>query len=153
MTESTNPRFWCSGLCRGVHLGGSHAIGHELGTMNVVHGHTSCVLCPTVMKYNARVNAHRQQRALDALWSDNYIRETLETRRNLRQSSADLGDVLDAIFRELGMPRTLQDVGVEGEDKLKELAKKSLEDMWCRTNPIPLETEGQIMEILRLVEK
>ncbi|RVX71865.1 hypothetical protein B0A52_04264 [Exophiala mesophila] len=145
--------FAMDGLCRGVHLGGSHAIGHELGTMNVVHGHTSCVLCPTVMKYNARVNAHRQQRALDALWSDNYIRETLETRRNLRQSSADLGDVLDAIFRELGMPRTLQDVGVEGEDKLKELAKKSLEDMWCRTNPIPLETEGQIMEILRLVEK
>lgn len=105
------------------------------------------------MKYNARVNAHRQQRALDALWSDPYIRETLEDRGNLKESSADLGDVLDAIFREFGMPRTLKEVGVEGEEKLKELARKCLEDPWCRTNPVPLLTEEQVMEILTMVEK
>ncbi|OAL32864.1 hypothetical protein AYO20_07655 [Fonsecaea nubica] len=141
------------GLCRGVHLGASHAIGHELGTMNVAHGHTSCVLCPTVMKYNASVNGHRQQRALNALWSDPYIRETLETHCNLTQSSADLGDVLDALFRQFGMPRTLKEVGVEGQEKLTDLARKCLEDPWCRTNPIPLVTEEQVMKILKLVEK
>ncbi|OAG43617.1 hypothetical protein AYO21_02203 [Fonsecaea monophora] len=141
------------GLCRGVHLGASHAIGHELGTMNVAHGHTSCVLCPTVMKYNASVNGHRQQRALNALWSDPYIRETLETRCNLTQSSTDLGDVLDALFRQFGMPRTLKEVGVEGQEKLTDLARKCLEDPWCRTNPIPLVTEEQVMKILKLVEK
>ncbi|KEF56407.1 uncharacterized protein A1O9_07988 [Exophiala aquamarina CBS 119918] len=140
------------GLCRGVHLGGSHAIGHELGTMNVAHGHTSCVLCPTVMKYNAVVNASRQQLALDALWSDAYIRQILES-RGLRQSKADLGDVLDGLFRDFGMPRTLKEVGVEGEETLQLLAERSLEDMWCRTNPVPLTTTAQILEVLRTVER
>ncbi|OQV05525.1 hypothetical protein CLAIMM_10252 [Cladophialophora immunda] len=139
------------GLCRGVHLGASHAIGHELGTMNVAHGHTSCVLCPAVMKYNARVNAPRQQRALVALWSDDYIRETLE-KRGLKRSSADLGDVLDGLFREFGMPRTLREVGVEGDQTLQLLAERCLEDPWCRTNPVPLTTKAQVMEILKLVE-
>jgi alcohol dehydrogenase class IV len=121
--------------------------------MNVAHGHTSCVLCPSVMKYNARVNANRQQRALNALWSDSYIRQSLESQGNLRESSADLGDALDAIFREFCMPRTLKEVGVEGDEKLRELARKCLEDPWCRTNPIPLLTEEQVMEILKMVEK
>ena len=104
------------------------------------------------MKYNAKVNGHRQQRALAALWSDDYIRETLE-HRGLQQSSADLGDLLDGLFREFGMPRTLKEVGVEGDNTLGLLAERCLEDPWCRTNPVPLTTKEQVMEILRLVER
>ncbi|RFU30224.1 hypothetical protein B7463_g6113, partial [Scytalidium lignicola] len=139
-----------SSLCRGIHLGASYALGHQLGTMNVAHGVTSCVLSPAVMKYNARVNAEHQQHAFDALWSDEYIRETL-SKRNLT-SENDLGDLLDGLFREYGMPRSLKEVGVEGEEKLNILAVKSLEDPWCRTNPIPLITSEQVLEILRMVE-
>jgi alcohol dehydrogenase class IV len=140
------------GLCRGIHLGGSHAIGHELGTMNVAHGHTSCVLCPAVMKFNAPINGHLQQRALDAAWADEYLRQTLEG-RGLQQSSADLGDVLDGLFREFGMPRSLQEVGVHGSDQLELLAERCLEDPWCRTNPIPLTTKEQVLDILNRVER
>jgi alcohol dehydrogenase class IV len=103
------------------------------------------------MKYNARVNAHRQRRALDALWSDEYIRSTL-VRRGLEQSAAHLGDLLDGLFREFLMPRTLKEVGVQGEEMLQLLAERCLEDPWCRTNPIPLTTKEQVLEILRQVE-
>ena len=153
-----------------MHLGGSHAIGHQLGTMNVAHGefvksptrqtfyayangfkgHTSCVLCPSVMKYNAKANAARQQHAVDALWSDAYIRQTLSKRGLTAQN--DLGDLLDGLFREYGMPRTLKEVGVQGEANLQTLAVRSLEDPWCRTNPIPLTTSEQVMAILKTVE-
>lgn len=102
------------------------------------------------MKYNRRVNAERQQLAFDALWSDEYIRETL-AKRNLT-SENDLGDLLDGLFREYGVPRSLKEVGVEGEEKLKTLAVRSLEDPWCRTNPIPLTTADQVLEILKMVE-
>lgn len=103
------------------------------------------------MKYNAPVNGQCQQRALDTLWSDSYVSQTLKN-RGLTPSSSDLGDVLDALFREFGMPRTLKEVGVEGDERLVELAKKSLEDPWCRTNPIPLVSEEQVMKILKMVE-
>ncbi len=113
-------------------------------------GHTSCVLCPTVMKYNAKVNSKRQQRAFDALWSDDYIRN-VSSKRGLT-SENDLGDLLDGLFREYGMPRSLKEVGVEGQEKLEILSVRSLEDPWCRTNPIPLNTPEQVMSILKLVE-
>ncbi|KAH8810642.1 putative Fe-containing alcohol dehydrogenase [Xylogone sp. PMI_703] len=138
------------GLCRGIHLGGSHAIGHQLGTMNVAHGVTSCVLSPSVMKYNSKVNWKRQQLAFDALWSDGYIRETL-SKRSIT-SDNDLGDLLDGLFREYGVPRSLKEVGVEGEEKLSILAVRSLEDPWCRTNPIPLISPEQVLEILKMAE-
>ncbi|EXJ66854.1 uncharacterized protein A1O5_10049 [Cladophialophora psammophila CBS 110553] len=141
---------WHLGLCRGVHLGGSHAIGHQLGTMNVAHGYTSCILCPSVMKCNAKVNAARQQRAIDILWSDSYIRQALSKRGLTAQN--DLGDLLDGLFREYGMPRTLKEVGVEGEANLQTLAVRSLKDPWCRTNPIPLTTLEQVINILNTVE-
>lgn len=65
-------------------------------------------------------------------------------------TKADLGDVLDAIIRELGMPRSLADVGV-GRDQLDGLAVNSLKDRWCVTNPVPLKEKGQVLEILEMV--
>lgn len=62
----------------------------------------------------------------------------------------DLGDVLDALFRELGMPRSLGDFGI-GRDKLDGLAVNSLKDRWCRSNPVPLNEKEQVLEILEMV--
>ena len=33
----------------GIPMGGSHAIGHQLGPLGVPHGVTSCIMCPAVM--------------------------------------------------------------------------------------------------------
>lgn len=44
-------------VLRGVPLGASHGIGHQLGPLGVGHGETSCVLLPALCKGNARANA------------------------------------------------------------------------------------------------
>ena len=117
----------------GVPMGASHAIGHVLGgTCDVPHGYTSCIMSPYVLAWNAEVDASRQGR----------ISETLG--RPGEAASA----VLDGFIRGLGMPRTLREVGVR-EDQLPLIAKYTLFDIWGRTNPRPIKTADDVMEILK----
>ncbi|KAL2848173.1 alcohol dehydrogenase [Aspergillus pseudoustus] len=134
-----------------VQLGASHGIGHQLGPLGVGHGETSCILLPAVCKYNARHNANndRQTRLRDFLLKQTIVTQVLES-RGLKKEDVDLGDVLHAVIRELGMPRSLGEVGV-GRDKLDGLAQNSLHDRWCRTNPVPLNEKEQVLEILEAV--
>ena len=98
-------------------------IGHQLGPMGVGHGETSCILLPAVCKYNKSVNAKQQQKVKNVLCSEP---EVLEVVKNAGlNEEAELGDMLDAIFRFLGMPRSLKDFDI-GEDKLGPLAENSL---------------------------
>ncbi|KAK8076309.1 hypothetical protein PG994_003581 [Apiospora phragmitis] len=139
-----------SAATRGVPLGASHGIGHQLGPAGVSHGETSCILLPAVCKFNYMQNANqRRQRFIQKLlWKDKEARVIFE-REGLKQESADLGDLLDVFIRELGMPRTLKEFGI-GRDKLGGIAKHSLEDRWVKTNPAPLNEAG-VMEILYMV--
>ena len=132
-----------------IPLGASHGIGRQLGPYNVPHGETSCILMPAVAKYNALVNATQQGRIIAVLWDDAVIASVLEA-RGLRKDKADLGDALDAIIRELQMPRDLKSVGVRRED-LEKIAENSLNDPWCKTNPVPLTDQKQVLEILAMV--
>ena len=127
-------------------MGASHGIGHQLGPLGVGHGETSCILLPAVCKYNKRVNAEKQQRVLDILWAEDAVFNVLY-RAGIDQGKADLGEVLDVVFRALGMPRSLKEVGV-GRDKFDALAMGSLNDRWCKTNPVPLKEKEQVLEIL-----
>ncbi|EMC93358.1 hypothetical protein BAUCODRAFT_568205 [Baudoinia panamericana UAMH 10762] len=101
----------------GVPIGGSHAIGHQLGPLGVPHGVTSCIMCPAVMKYNmqhGRNNpdiARRQEHIRDVLWAEPEVTAALQA-AGLRQDSADLGDVLDAVIRALALPRSLRELNV-----------------------------------------
>ena len=155
--ELTEPRLQCqlgavdaiSAVLQGIPLGASHGIGHQLGPLGVGHGETSCIMLPAVCKWNKRINSTQQQKVLEILWDEPSIKLVLQ-KWHLTQGKNDLGDALDVIFRELGMPRSLKDVGVGG-DKLDGLATGSLQDRWCKTNPIPLKTKEQVMEILQLV--
>lgn len=135
----------------GVPMGASHGIGHQLGPMGVGHGETSCVLLPAVCEYNAAVNGERQRKVLGVLWGDENVRKTLAG-RGLEEGRSDLGDVLDVIIASLGMPRSLAAVGIVGEEKLDQLAENSLHDRWCGTNPRPLKTRADVMEILQMVK-
>ena len=132
-----------------IPLGASHGIGRQLGRYQVPHGETSCILMPAVAKYNARVNAPQQARIAAVLWDDAAIADVLEA-RGLRKAEADLGDALDAIIRELQMPRDLTSVGVKQRDWEK-IAENSLNDPWCKTNPVPLTDQKQVLEILAMV--
>src|SRR5260370_2804969 len=48
-------------LSAGVPMGASHGIGYVLGAVfDVPHGYTSCVMLPSVMRWNKPDNAQRQ---------------------------------------------------------------------------------------------
>ncbi|CAD6572299.1 MAG: hypothetical protein ASARMPREDX12_005100 [Alectoria sarmentosa] len=134
-----------------VPMGASHGIGHQLGPLGVGHGETSCVLLPAVCKYNERVNAEQQRRVLDILWSEEAVMSVLRS-AGVEREKSDLGDALDALFKALGMPRTLDEVGI-ARDRFESLAVGSLDDRWCKTNPIPLTRREQVLEILEMCVK
>ena len=136
---------------QGVPMGASHGIGHQLGPLGVGHGETSCILLPAVCKYNAKhgANIGRQHKVLDILWKAPEVIDLLHERQ-LIKGQADLGDVMDAIICELGMTRSLAQVGVS-RDAIGGLAENSLHDRWCKTNPVPLTETKQVIEILEAV--
>lgn len=119
-------------LVGGVPMGASHAIGHVLGgTCNVPHGYTSCVMSPAVLAWNAEHDASRQGRISAALGHPGCAAAT----------------ALDGFIRSLGMPRRLADVGV-GPAQLQQIAAYTLEDIWGRTNPRPITSAADVLEIL-----
>jgi alcohol dehydrogenase class IV len=118
----------------GVPMGASHAIGHVLGgTCDVPHGYTSCVMSPYVLAWNAQYDDSRQARIKSALG-----------RAGVTASLA-----LDEFIRDLGMPRSLAEVGV-GRDKFQQIAEYTMLDIWGRTNPRPVRSPGDILEILNM---
>ena len=64
----------------------------------------------------------------------------------IRRSPASV--LLDRLIRGLGMPRSLGEVGVS-ENQLPLIAEYTLEDIWGRTNPRPIRTAADVMDILR----
>lgn len=117
----------------GVPMGASHAIGHILGgTCDVPHGYTSCVMSPYVLAWNAEHDASRQARTLAVLGGEH----------------ASASAALDVFISGLGMPRRLRDVGVD-ESRFQQVAEYTLLDIWGRTNPRPVTSAADILEILR----
>lgn len=101
-----------------------------LGPFGVGHGETSCILLPSVCKYNSAdpTALEHQHRTLSVLWSLPCVASVLEA-RGLKRDTADLSTVLDGVFRELGMPRSLREVGIDPTDEfLEKLAEMSLTD-------------------------
>lgn len=137
-----------TGLTMFVPCGASHGIGHNLGPLGVGHGQTSCILLPSVMKYNASVNSQRQKIIMDKLWSEPEVAQVLE-KRGLVEGKVDAGDMLRAIFDELDLPRSLESVGV-GRELWDQLARNSLADSFCHANVIPLVRAQQIKDILEM---
>lgn len=121
-----------TGVVAGARLGASHAIGHILGgSADVPHGHTSCVMLPYVLAWNAEANGDRQRDIAAALGAP----------------GAAAADVVDRFVSGLGMPRTLREVGVS-RNRLPQLAENCLLDDWTFSNPRPIRTAEQVMEIL-----
>ncbi|CAN5232242.1 iron-containing alcohol dehydrogenase [soil metagenome] len=118
----------------GVGVGASHGIGHVLGAAcHVPHGHTSCVMLPSVLRWNLAVNADRQKRVSEAFGKPD-------------MAAADLVANLVAT---LGLPRRLSEVGV-GKDRFREIAEKSMHDRAVLNNPRPIKGPAEVMEILEL---
>ncbi|MDE2465245.1 MAG: iron-containing alcohol dehydrogenase [Alphaproteobacteria bacterium] len=118
----------------GIPMGASHAIGHVLGgTCGVPHGYTSCVMAPYVLAWNASVNGERQKRIA----------------AGLGKPGGSASEAADRFIRSLGMPRTLKEVNVD-ESQFDKVARYTMEDLWARTNPRPVNGPQEVMEILRM---
>ena len=127
---------WMSmtGVITGARLGASHAIGHILGgSAGVPHGHTSCIMLPYVLDWNASINGGRQKDIAAAMG----------------QTGMPLSQVLDEFIRNLGMPRRIRETSVKEID-LPRLAENCMLDDWTFSNPRKIRTPEQVMEILRL---
>jgi alcohol dehydrogenase class IV len=121
-------------LVAGVPMGASHGIGYVLGAVfDIPHGHTSCIMLPSVMRWNKSANGPRQALVAAAMG----------------QPASDAGDVLDAFIRGLGMPRSLHEVKV-GREHFDRIAKQAMGTPWVPRNPRPIPGPEQVKEILEL---
>jgi len=121
-------------LSSGVPMGASHGIGYVLGAVyDVPHGYTSCVMLPSVLRWNSQDNAERQALVAAAMG----------------KPGKDAADVLDDFIRSLGMPRSLRDVRIEPShfDRIAELAMAT---PWIPRNPRRIDSPAQVREILLL---
>jgi maleylacetate reductase len=121
-------------LSASVPMGASHGIGYVLGAVyDVPHGYTSCVMLPSVMRWNKQANAERQELVSAAMG----------------QPGKDAGDVLDAFIRGLGLPRSLQDVRI-GPEHFDRIAEQAMATPWIPRNPRQIDGPAQVREILLL---
>src|SRR5476649_1661132 len=118
----------------GVGVGASHGIGHVLGAAcHVPHGHTSCVMLPSVLRCNLPANADRQKRVSEAFG----------------QPATPAADLVARLVKTLGLPGSLKEVGV-GRERFREIGEKSMHDRAVLNNPRSITTPEQVMEILEL---
>jgi maleylacetate reductase len=121
-------------LVAGVPMGASHGIGYVLGAVfDIPHGHTSCIMLPSVMRWNKQANAERQALVAAAMG----------------KPGQDAGDVLDEFIRGLGMPRSLSEVKV-GPEHFERIAKQAMGTPWVPRNPRPIPGPAEVREILEL---
>ena len=121
-------------LAAGVPMGASHGIGYVLGAVfDIPHGHTSCIMLPSVMRWNKRANAPRQAMVAAAMG----------------QPNREAADVLDDFIRGLGMPRSLSEVKV-GQEHFDRIARQAMGTPWVPRNPRRIEGPAQVREILEL---
>jgi maleylacetate reductase len=117
---------------RRTDYGASHGLGHALGAdTGTPHGITSCVLLPTVMRFNA-----------EACTS-----QLAEIAAALGDSKASAADQVEALIAELGLPTRLSMLGMDIA-RLPIIAEKGMANMWVRTNPRPIKEASQLLEIL-----
>lgn len=118
----------------GAGSGASHGIGYVLGArFGVSHGHTSCVMLPAVLRWNAAVNAERQRALADAMGAPG-------------EAAADL---VAALIARLDQPGTLRAVGIERKD-LDSIAEQALSYPPVLMNPRPIRGAADVREILEL---
>jgi len=124
-----------------VNVGLSHGIGHQLGARNdVPHGVTSCVMMPATMAFNREYVGRRQVWIAEAMGCDI---------RGLDDEAASAAgcDAVRALIADLELPNRLRDVGVTVDD-FPAIAKDALDDLVVATNPRPVGSVEDVIDVL-----
>ena len=117
----------------GVKAGASHGLGHALGgTTGMLHGETSCIMLPHVLRYNAVINAGRQAKLAAAIGAP----------------QTPLADIIAGLVAYLNLPGRLSSVGIK-ESQIDMIADAALHDPLLRSNPLPITTLAEIHKLLK----
>ena len=118
---------------RRTEYGASHGIGHALGAdAGVPHGITSCVLLPTVMRYNAA--------ACPA--------QLAEIAAALGQPGRSAADQVEDLIARLGLPTRIGQLDI-GRERLPVIAQKAMANPWVHTNPRKISDAAQLEALLQ----
>ena len=102
-------------------------------TYAVAHGHTSCVMLPSVLRWNAAVNAERQRALAEAMGAPQ------------RQTA----DLVAELIAHLEQPGSLQAVGIKREH-FDDIGERALAYPPVTANPRPIASAADVKEILEL---
>ncbi len=117
---------------RRTDYGASHGLGHALGAdAGVPHGITSCVLLPTVMRYNAAVCAPQMAEIAAALGDP----------------QRPAADQVEELIAALGLPTRLSQLGI-GHERLAIIAGKGMANPWVHSNPRKISEAAQLEALL-----
>ncbi len=118
---------------RRTEYGASHGLGHALGAdAGVPHGITSCVLLPTVMRYNAEVCAPQMA----------------EIAMALGEPGRPAADQVEDLIKALGLPTRLSQLGLARE-RLAIIADKGMANPWVHSNPRKISEAAQLLALLK----
>ncbi|KAK4937667.1 hypothetical protein LTR10_021740 [Elasticomyces elasticus] len=124
-----------------VPMGPSHAIGHQLGSVaHVMHGITSCIMLAPVLRWQAAHLSQPHYKKAQAGILD-IFNETL----GWQETSA--ADAIERFVMALDLPTTLQEVNVTSDEQVREIAEKTMTDVWGGGNR-QMEFDD-VMEVLK----
>jgi len=118
----------------GAGSGASHGIGYVLGSgYGVPHGHTSCVMLPAVLRWNASFDGERQK-ALSAA---------------MGAPDRPAGDLVAELVQRIGQPGNLRALGIKRE-ALGDIAERAMTYAPVRRNPKKISGPADVREILEI---
>lgn len=101
-----------------VNMGASHAIGHQLGSVGkVMHGITSCIMLPPVLRYTKNKNPESQARVVKI------FNETLGW------DESEAGDCVARLVKIVDLPSRLREVGVTKDEQIEQIIDKTMTDV------------------------
>ncbi|KAM0546276.1 hypothetical protein ACHAPJ_010960 [Fusarium lateritium] len=101
-----------------INMGASHAIGHQLGRVGkVMHGITSCIMLPPVLRYTKSRNPDAQARIVKI------FNETLGW------EESEAGDCVARLVKVTELPSTLREVGVTSDEQIEQIIDKTMTDV------------------------
>lgn len=123
-----------SGAATGRGMGASHAIGHTLGgSYGVPHGITSCITLHATLEWNRAYSIDRQ---------------TLVSRL-MGKRALPAADIVRDLVKALHLPWRLSELLI-GASQHRAIAEHTMHDRSIRTNPRPIRSADDIVEILEL---
>lgn len=135
-------------------LGLNHGMAHIIGAkFHISHGRANAILLPYVIEYNTDIKDFNSNDYTYAAKRYSEIAKLLGLpSSNAREGVKSLIIAINMVLKELNIPNSLKDTGINEEDfkrEINEMASIAIEDRCTKTNPrVP-----RLHEVIALFEK